>query len=103
MTSEKVIQVTSGWSMLGLNLGLILGNARKVTFFPKRFVWIHGSFQREIVGRLLVLHIVRLTWPDRLIVTFGYWNIAGGSAVHERRFDNLGLMEHPGGKRGPES
>ena len=27
MTKEKVIQVTSGWSMLGLNLGLILGGA----------------------------------------------------------------------------
>jgi regulator of protease activity HflC (stomatin/prohibitin superfamily) len=27
MTREKVIQVTSGWSMLGLNLGLILGGA----------------------------------------------------------------------------
>ena len=25
MTKEKVIQVTSGWSMLGLNLGLIFG------------------------------------------------------------------------------
>src|SRR5687768_3914721 len=25
MTKEKVIQVTSGWSILGLNLGLILG------------------------------------------------------------------------------
>ncbi len=24
MTKEKVIQVTSGWSMLGLNLGLFL-------------------------------------------------------------------------------
>jgi regulator of protease activity HflC (stomatin/prohibitin superfamily) len=27
MTKEKAIQVTSGWSMLGLNLGLILGGA----------------------------------------------------------------------------
>jgi regulator of protease activity HflC (stomatin/prohibitin superfamily) len=27
MTKEKVIQATSGWSMLGLNLGLILGGA----------------------------------------------------------------------------
>ena len=25
MTKEKVIQVTSGWSMLGLNLGLVFG------------------------------------------------------------------------------
>ncbi len=27
MTKEKVIHVTSGWNMLGLNLGLILGGA----------------------------------------------------------------------------
>jgi regulator of protease activity HflC (stomatin/prohibitin superfamily) len=27
MTKEKVVQVTSGWSMLGLNLGLLLGGA----------------------------------------------------------------------------
>ena len=27
-----------------------LGNARKVTFFPKCFVWIHRSIHVEIVG-----------------------------------------------------
>lgn len=73
MTSEKVIQVTSGWSMLGLNFGLILGGAML------SIISLIAAGYTDGAGALVLLISVPLSIAG-VIMLFGHFTLQPNEA-----------------------